>query len=373
MVIQFTYHNHNVANLLFDVAQNLISYRGVELNTEKRKIRLPRIGIVGGSGYIGSTIARALSKTFDVVVIDQTSPRVKLDEKISYRRCDITKFAEVQDVLEGLELVIHTAIIQIPLINDSKRLGYDVNFLGTQNLCRCVDQSPTIKGMILSGTWHVFGERSLWGNLDESFGFRPDNVEGRARLYALSKIAQEVTVRYFDEMSPKIYGIIRLGTVLGEGMPVKTAANIFIHNALEGKSLTPFRHSMYRPMLYVDIEDVCNAFETYAKKIMNGDVVKDKNSLAHIVNLYWPRPMTIFELAKVIAETTTKLTQGKIQPKIEIVDNGQPVLFEENDKLKMNANTNKIEQFLGITRMTDPHKTLEKLVLETINKTDSAL
>ncbi|MGE5637574.1 MAG: NAD-dependent epimerase/dehydratase family protein, partial [Chloroflexota bacterium] len=328
-----------------------------------------KIGIIGGSGYIGSTIACALSETSQIVVIDQVPLRKNPNGRITYRQCDITKYDEVKNALEGLDLVIHTAIIQIPLINENRRLGFEVNFIGTQNICRCIDQSPTLKGMLLTGTWHVFGERGIWGNLDESFGFRPDNVEERARLYALSKVAQEVVVRYYDEMSSKIYGIIRLGTVLGEGMPEKTAANIFICNALAGKTLTPFKHSMYRPMLYVDVADVCTAFKMYARKIIDGEVAENENSLAHIVNLYWPTPITVFDLAKAVSEATTKLTQGKIQPKIEIIDNGLPVLFEENDKLKMRANTDKINQFLGITSMTDPYTTLEKLIAKKFHET----
>ena len=67
----------------------------------------------------------------------------------------------------------------------------------------------------MCGTWHTIGERDLRGTVDEEFGFRPDKVEKRARLYALSKIAQESIVRYFDEMSEKVFGIIRLGTALG--------------------------------------------------------------------------------------------------------------------------------------------------------------
>ncbi len=339
------------------------------MSNTKKEIYVPKIGIVGGSGYIGSTIACALSEISKVVVIDRAPLRKNPDGKIDYRPCDITKYDEVKDALEGLDLVIHTAIIQIPLINENRRLGFEVNFLGTQNICRCVDQSLTLKGMLLSGTWHVFGERGIWGHLDESFGFRPDNVEERARLYALSKVAQEVAVRYYDEMSSKIYGIIRLGTVLGEGMPEKTAANIFICNALAGKTLTPFKHSMHRPMLYVDVADVCNAFRMYATKIIDGEVAENENSLAHIVNLYWPTPITVFDLAKAVSEATSKLTQGRIQPKIEVIDNGLPVLFEENDKLKMKANTDKINQFLGIRRMTDPHTTLEKLIANKLGVT----
>lgn len=107
-----------------------------------------------------------------------------------------------------MDLVIHTSIVQIPLINEEKRLGYEVNIVGTQNVCRAVEENARIKGMILTGSWHTIGERGLRGIIDEEFGFRPDKVEDRARLYALSKIAQECIVRFYDEMSDKIYGII---------------------------------------------------------------------------------------------------------------------------------------------------------------------
>lgn len=67
-------------------------------------------------------------------------------------------------------------------------------------------------------------------------------------------------VRLYDEMSDKIFGVIRMGTVLGEGMPKKSAANIFIDRGLKGETITPYRHSMHRPMLYV-------ALEMYAKPL----------------------------------------------------------------------------------------------------------
>ena len=64
----------------------------------------------------------------------------------------------------------------------------------------------------------------------------------------------------------KKYIIIRSGTVLGEDMPEATAANIFINNAIKGNPITPYQHSMYRPMLYIDIEDLCKAYEKITPK-----------------------------------------------------------------------------------------------------------
>jgi len=323
---------------------------------------LKKIGIIGGSGYIGSNIARQLTKTYEVSVIDKNPLPKEVEGHVSYVKCDITKYEEVEKALHNLDLVIHTAIIQIPLINENRRLGYKVNFLGTQNICKCVDESPSIKGLLLSGTWHVFGEKGLSGDIDESYGFRPDKVEGRARIYALSKIAQEVVVRFYDEMSEKIFGVIRMGTVLGEGMPQKTAANIFISNGLNLKPITPYKNSMYRPMLYVDVNDVSHCFQVYAQKILTEEIGKKQGSLDHVVNLYWPEPITILELAEMTAKIIEKLTQGKVKPKIEVVDNGQPAIFTPNDKLKIKPSISKLGQLLNITKLIEPEKSLRRLV-----------
>jgi nucleoside-diphosphate-sugar epimerase len=321
-----------------------------------------RIGIVGGSGYIGSALADHLSSTFDVKIIDKNTVPKRLESKVAYDRCDVLRYKDVERALKDVDLIIHTAIVQIPLISERPRLGYDVNFRGIENVCRAVDLSSSIKGMILTGTWHVFGERKLDGVIDESFGFRPDKVEGRARLYVLSKIAQEVTVRYYDEMSSKTYGVIRMGTVLGEEMPEKTAAKIFIHKGLAGEPLTPFRQSMYRPMLYVDIDDVCEAYRIYALKILNDEVHKEGGSLAHIVNLCSSEPITIIDLARIVKKTISELTEGKVKSEIEVVDAGGPILYDACDKAKLKVDNSKIYSFLGMKKLRDPQQSLRRII-----------
>lgn len=328
---------------------------------------MQRIGIIGGSGYIGSAIAEYLSSSFRVRVIDQNPVKENLRDKVEYQKCDILDCDNIAKALNDVDLVIHTAIIQIPLINQKRKTAYSVNFLGTQNVCRIVDETPSVKGMILSGTWHVFGEEGLTGSIDERFGFRPDKVEDRARLYALSKIAQEVMVRFHDEMSEKIYGVVRMATVLGEGMPEKTAANIFIEKGLKGEPITPFRHSMYRPMLYVDINDVCRIYKTYASKILNGEIRKEDNSLAHVVNLCWKEPMTIIELSYMIREAIVKLTQGKVEPKVEIIDEHKPALYDVHDKDLIKVDQSKLKWLINPEELTSPKESIERIVQNRIN------
>jgi len=327
------------------------------------------IGIVGGSGFVGSSLAIHLSKEFKVKIIDPQRPRIELNKKnMEYINCDIRNYEEVKNVLADLDLVINTAIIQIPLINEEKRLGYEVNIIGTQNLCKAVDENPRTKGLILAGSWHTIGEKELRGIINEEFGFRPDKVEERARLYAISKIAQECIVRYYDEMSQKYFGILRMGTVLGKGMPEKTAANIFIERGLKGESITPYKHSMHRPMLYVDIKDVCIAFESFALKILNSGVKGKNNSLDNVVNVYFPRPVTILQLAKIVQKAIIKHSRGKIKPKIEVIETGQKPLFEEDDWKRIKVDISKAVTLLGLKKLKSPKDVIEELVKEKLQK-----
>ncbi len=322
----------------------------------------PRIAIVGGAGFVGQSLARHFAEKCQVKVLDIKPLPGGLKKLVSHVICNVRNYREIANGLGHVDLVIHTAIVQIPFINENKSLGYEVNVIGTQNVCRAVERNPKIKGMILAGTWHTMGERDLRGVINEEFGFRPDKVEDRARLYALSKMAQDAIVRYYDETSAKIYGIIRMGTVLGDGMPPKTAASTFIRKGLLGEPITPFRHSMHRPMLYVDVNDVCKAYEIYASKILNSEFKKGENSLAHIVNVYYPRPITILDLAETIRKLIVECTRGKVRPKVEILDKGIPTLFKKDDKKRIRVSIDKAKTLLGLEKPRSPEESLTEII-----------
>jgi nucleoside-diphosphate-sugar epimerase len=326
------------------------------------KILRYKIAIVGGAGFVGKSIARHLVEKFEVKVLDIKPLPKDLKGLVTHVNCDIRNYHEIANGLDNTDLVIHTAIVQIPLINENKSLGYEVNVVGTQNVCRAVEENTNIKGMVMAGSWHTMGERELMGIIDEEFGFRPDKVEARARLYALSKMAQESILRFYDEMYDKIYGIIRMGTVLGEGMPEKTAANIFIEKSLKGEAITPYKHSMYRPMLYVNIDDICRAFEAYTEKILDNKIEKNGNSLAHIVNVYYPEPITILELAEIVKESIIECTCGKMKPKIKIIDHRICSLFTEEDKNRIKVNLEKAKKFLGLEQLKSPSESIREIV-----------
>jgi nucleoside-diphosphate-sugar epimerase len=56
---------------------------------------MDNLGIVGGAGFVGSTLARHLSKSFKVKVLDVKPVPKDLERKVEYQLCDIRNFDEV--------------------------------------------------------------------------------------------------------------------------------------------------------------------------------------------------------------------------------------------------------------------------------------
>jgi UDP-glucose 4-epimerase len=158
----------------------------------------------------------------------------------------------------------------------------------------------------------------------------------------------------------KSYVVLRTGTVLGPGMPELTAASIFIRNALSGKPLTPYKHSMYRPMLFVDIEDVCRAYEVVVGKVLEGSL----RGVNNVFNIVYPEPVTVIELAEYIKQIVYEETGGRINPAIEIVDKGLPSVFTPEDKHNFQVKIDRVRDVLRLKHLKNPIESLRTLIKE---------
>jgi UDP-glucose 4-epimerase len=165
-------------------------------------------------------------------------------------------------------------------------------------------------------------------------------------------------------MSDKVYAIVRVGTVLGEGMSEKTAASIFIRRGAKGQSLTPFKHDMYRPMLYVDINDVCRICEIYVSRILEGKL----DDLPKVVNVFWPQPITIIDMAGEVRDSVVKLSNGTIKPEIEVIDNGVSDSHMQDAKKLIRADVTKALALLGSRGLTRPSESIDRIVATYLQK-----
>jgi len=321
-----------------------------------------KVAVIGGSGFVGSNIARHISRQYDVRVLDIRPP---LNIDLPFKHCDILDSDALADCLQDFDLVINTAIIQLPRINDDKKRAYEVNVKGLQNLCQTVNSLTHVGGLIHAGSWHVFGEHGFHGVLREDYGLHPDRVEERSKFYTLCKIAQESLVQMFQEFSDKHFGVIRLGTVLGEEMPKQTAASIFIENGLRGKPITPYAASAHRPMFYTDIRDVCHAFSLYARQVLSRSAHEKRLPLSP-VNLFYPRSITVFELAQAVRRAVMACTRGRVRPRVEVL--GEPVYAAPPARVNFSADITKARRLLGVKSLTKPTETIRRIILHNLQK-----
>lgn len=142
----------------------------------------------------------------------------------------------------------------------------------------------------------------------------------------------------------------------------KTVASIFIERGSKRQSLTPYKHSIYRTMLYVDIRDIYKAFELFATKILLENIDKRYNSLSHVINLVYPVPITILELAEIIRDTINRLTDGRLCPCIKIIDQHYQHLFSPDDKNKFKVVIRKMMKFLGLTKLKSPGESIKDMI-----------
>ena len=300
------------------------------------------IAVIGGSGFVGSSIAEFLSKenTVRVVDINPTSA-----ENTTFKKCDVLDYKLLEDCLRGCDVVIDSHIIQIPRINEIKELAFNVNVNGTKNICAVCRKNNS--KLILTGTWHVYGEPPFKKKvIDEDYGYHPENVSERAEFYVINKIMQEMWVRSYSKMYGVKAGILRLSTVLGKGMPEKTAANIFINQALNNKDITPFRSTRYRPMLYVDVNDVNGAINRFIKIL---------NSNCEIIHIAHQEPIMILELGQTIKRLSNSNSE------VKVVDNTEDD-FKTEDKDYCYMDLTRLKKKLGMEKLISAEESLKRII-----------
>jgi nucleoside-diphosphate-sugar epimerase len=117
---------------------------------------------------------------------------------------------------------------------------------------------------------------------------------------------------------------------------------------------------MYRPMLFVDVEDVCKAYEVVVGRVLEGGL-RDVNN---VFNVVYPEPVTVIELAEYVKQIVYEETGGKINPSIEVVDKGLPSAFTPQDKHRFQVKIDRVRDVLGLNHLKNPIESLRTLIKE---------
>ena len=116
---------------------------------------MSKILITGGTGFIGSRLAKTLSaKDFQVTVLARNKKSDINSSNIEFIQADIQDKEKVDSAIEGKDIVFHLAAVtdeQLPF-----KVLYDINVNGTRNVLEaCIKQNP--KCLIFTSTTGVLG------------------------------------------------------------------------------------------------------------------------------------------------------------------------------------------------------------------------
>ena len=165
----------------------------------------------GASGFLGYNIRPILEKTYDVHTIGLTD-----DDDIK-----INMAKEVPPINTHYDVVLHAAgkAHTVPKTEAEKQVFYDVNYQGTVNLCKALENAGIPKVFVFISTVAVYG-CEFGENIDE---YHPLNGESP---YAKSKIMAEEYLTKWCNDHDVILGILRPSLLAGKNAPGNLGAMV---------------------------------------------------------------------------------------------------------------------------------------------------
>ena len=211
-----------------------------------------RIGVTGGSGFIGRYVGKQLiSEGHGGKSLDR-SPFRGSNAKASFVECDITDAKKLAGSTKGLECIVHLAALKSMKESIVEPNPYNkVNIDGTINVLEAARVNGIAK-VVFSSSSAVYGNSR---QEPQHEGLEPMPINP----YGISKLVGELYCSGYTEN----FGIetvsLRLFNVYGPGQTGGGVVPSFIDSALTGKPATIFG-SGETSRDFVFVEDVAKAF-----------------------------------------------------------------------------------------------------------------
>jgi nucleoside-diphosphate-sugar epimerase len=247
--------------------------------------------VIGGAGFIGSAIVRALLREGapDVVVIDNllTGRESNLEEVracIDFQRADIRNYEEIAGIIRDAAVVFHEAAIpSVPRSIDDPLPSHEVNIDGTFNVLRAAREGR-VGRVVYAASSSAYGDTEVLPKV-ETMNPRPKSP------YALQKLVGE----YYCEVFAGVWGLetvaLRYFNVYGPrqdpSSPYSGVLSLFMKAVLERKPPTIFGDGeQSRDFTYV--EDVADLnLKAAGAKGVSGKVYNGGNGGRITLNQAW--------------------------------------------------------------------------------------
>lgn len=148
--------------------------------------------VTGGTGFVGSHVARALADAgYQVRILRRTTSRLDLVQDIECEHAvgDVLDVDSLLEAMQGVDWVFHVAAVSAYWRNDPDMI-YRVNVDGTRNVLQAAEQSG-VKRVIVTSSAAAMGYRDDLRPVNESVRF---NYDQHVTPYGHSKFLAEAEV-----------------------------------------------------------------------------------------------------------------------------------------------------------------------------------
>ena len=220
---------------------------GIEEDTEKNCVL-----VIGGAGYIGSSlVSQLLKKDYKVKILDiflfGEEPIVDFmdHENIEIIKGDFRKIDDLVIAISDCHSIVHLGgIVGDPACSVDESLTKEINLTATKIIGQ-IAKSAGVRRFIFASSCSVYGAQDFI--LNEESETKP------LSLYANTKIASE---RILEELSDNSFApiFLRFGTVFGFSGRTRfdLVVNLLTANAFFNKKMTVFGKDQIRPFVHVN-------------------------------------------------------------------------------------------------------------------------
>ena len=218
-----------------------------------------KILILGGNGFIGSHLCRALVEAgHEVKVFDRpgTIPCLEIPSSVESVSGNFSQQDFVEQALAGCDAAFHLVSTTIPKTsNDNPIYDLETNLVDTVRLLESARRQSVRKVIFASSGGTVYG-------IPQQIPIRENHPTEPICSYGIGKLAIEKYLHLFEHLYGLSYCVLRIANPYGEGQsPTRPqgAISVFAYKALLGEPITVWGDgSVVRDYIYVG--DVMTAF-----------------------------------------------------------------------------------------------------------------
>jgi len=235
-------------------------------------VKLAKVMLIGGAGFIGSCLAKKLIENGDEVVIHDAFLNYISPFNSNYEKLLKLRFEEIKDKVklirgdirhkgrflkilkrEQPEKVVLLAAFPISTVsNEFSEDAIGINLNGTVNVLESIREVDSVKRFIYTSSSMVYGD----------FQYCPANEEHPLNpidVYGGTKLSGEHLTKVFHKQYGIDYTIIRPSAVYGPTDVNRRVSQIFIENALKGKPLI-LHNGGEAKLDFTYVKDIVNGF-----------------------------------------------------------------------------------------------------------------